>query len=57
MEERVKLKKAAALLMGYENNGTDAQVWQISHDADHYVIIRSKNSGKALSVQDNSAQN
>ena len=41
----------------YENNGTDAQVWQISHDADHYVIIRSKNSGKALSVQDNSAQN
>lgn len=41
----------------YENNGTDAQVWQISHDADHYVIIRSKNSGKVLSAQDNSAQN
>lgn len=36
----------------YENNGTDAQVWQISHDADHYVIIRSKNSGKVLSAQD-----
>ena len=41
----------------YENNGTNAQIWQISHDANHYVIIKNKNSNKALSVKDNTAKN
>ena len=36
----------------YQFNGTDAQIWQISHDDKGYVILKNKNSGKILSIKD-----
>ena len=34
----------------YEANGTDSQVWTVSHDADGFVTLRNAKSGLALDV-------
>ena len=50
-------KDDGANIQAYENNGSNAQIWQINHDANNYVILENKNSGKVLSVKDSSAKN
>ena len=50
-------KDNGANIWTYENNGTAAQIWEICHDDNHYVILKNKESGKTLSVKDNSAKN
>ncbi len=39
----------------YSSNGTDAQVWTVSHDSAGYLTIKSTASGKALDVRDGNA--
>ena len=46
-----------ANIWAYENNGTAAQIWEISHDNKNYVILKNKNSGKVLSINGGSAKN
>lgn len=41
----------------YEGNGTDAQKWKISHDADGYLIITNVGSGRVLDVNNASNAN
>ena len=39
----------------YSGNGTDAQVWTVSHDSAGYLTIKNTVSGKALDVRDGNA--
>lgn len=41
----------------YDSNGTDAQVWTVSHDDDGYVTLKNANSGKVFDVSGGSANN
>lgn len=41
----------------YKENGTNAQVWKITHDSKGYMIITNINSGKVLEVQNGLQQN
>lgn len=50
-------KDSGANIQAYENNGSNAQIWQINHDTNNYVILKNKNSGKVLSVKEDSAKN
>lgn len=50
-------KDSGANIWVYENNGTAAQIWEISHDNNNFVILTNKDSGKVLSVKDDSAKN
>ena len=48
-------KSNCANVQLYEGNGTNAQKWKISHDADGYLIITNVGSGRVLDV--NAASN
>lgn len=39
----------------YSDNGTDAQVWTVSHDSSGYITIKNTVSGKALDVRNGNA--
>ncbi|OXM99718.1 glycosyl hydrolase 53 family protein [Bifidobacterium vansinderenii] len=41
----------------YGSNGTDAQIWKVTHDDDGYVTLKNANSGKVLDVSGGSANN
>ena len=41
----------------YENNGTDAQKFKVSHDQDGYVVLTNVNSGKVIDVDHAKAEN
>ena len=41
----------------YEENGTNAQQWRVSHDSKGYVTFTNVNSGKVLDVKSGAAQN
>lgn len=40
----------------YKENGTNAQVWQVTHDSKGYMTITNVNSGKVLDVQNGLSQ-
>ena len=41
---------SGAILQSWESNGTDAQVWTISHDSAGYITVTHTDSGKVLDV-------
>ena len=44
-----------AAVQAWSDNGTDAQVWRVSHDASGFVVLTSAKSGRALDCTDGSS--
>lgn len=49
-------RSAGTRVQLYSKNGTDAQVWQISHDAQGYITIANALSGLVLDVRNGSTE-
>ncbi|KFI91128.1 N-acetylmuramoyl-L-alanine amidase, partial [Bifidobacterium saguini DSM 23967] len=48
-------KNNSANVQLYSSNGTDAQIWTVSHDSVGYVILTNANSGKVLDIASGSS--
>ncbi len=47
----------SAIVVQYEDNGTDDHMWQLVDNGDGWYRIRNKNSGKVLGVDQMSTAN
>ena len=57
MDVRGGAKADGAKVQIYEENGTDAQKWKITHDEKGYVIFENINSGKVLELESSEISN